>query len=702
MTFNDLIHRAKNIFLVTLFAYSCTQCNFFLPKKKQGSSSVQPEKKSLPFHLSLVQQVRWVGPGHDEDIKKLYNLISANELEALPDDHELTARSRFWADKMDVLMRAKYPQLDEANVPKPRIFVAADRDANAQSVSLPVCLDNVSISWGGQNTDRQLMEPLAFLSADGRVDTTKVVMPSGVLVDASEICSHQEIPASELNFLVGEILNKNYDQCSYSVNDKGNQNFEILANDQCQISEIIAKSHGANKVMIALTSDQIILNTGLFVGMQSEAEVVGVIAHELGHFYFGHSFTPDVNYFQTYFLTAPFLPVPLQDKNLKSFGEDLRKTMLKMDLLASQVEYLTTQIPEGILAEVPGQKYHTGVLQLINPQIVWNLKEMGCSESDSSCKDICTHLVSDWYYFKEHYQRKQMLARLSKLDQDKYLYIENELYACASAVRLDESAASKEFKEVVTHAFMGPKFDFGSFKASKYFTPQMLDEAADFGAFLTQFSAQIAKKYLPYSEESVTEFNQMESYYYELADEEAKYNRIFDDLEKKGNRDLIGQYTSEQEADIFAVEILAGLELDAKSMAQSSLSLLADDIKLLSAEEQQKIGKDLSTINLNYEYCQELQSNGWKDAQNNPVIIPIGTYESHHGGCFRTHILDKYADSFSVNGESAATKVADHDTWNRMKALAVMATQGKSETSTASSLMVSSNFEKRFLRRCQR
>jgi len=107
----------------------------------------------------------------------------------------------------------------------------------------------------------------------------------------------------------------------------------------------------------------------------------------------------------------------------------------------------------------------------------------------------------------------------------------------------------------------------------------------------------------------------------------------------------LGQYTTEQEADDFSVELLHGTQVGGSAAVNAYLSLLP--------ENERFGGFDLSR-----ERCQEIFSNQWVDPKGEFKVdlMPIGNYsENHHGTCFRVYNSDREIKAHRYSGKGSVS-----------------------------------------------
>lgn len=87
----------------------------------------------------------------------------------------------------------------------------------------------------------------------------------------------------------------------------------------------------------------------------------------------------------------------------------------------------------------------------------------------------------------------------------------------------------------------------------------------------------------------------------------------------------LGHYTTEQEADELAVEILSNLGLGAETAVDVEMAFLPEE-------------EDLGGWVLGRDRCEKMRANNWVDPDGyyNSLVLPIGNYsEQHHSACFR-------------------------------------------------------------------
>jgi hypothetical protein len=105
---------------------------------------------------------------------------------------------------------------------------------------------------------------------------------------------------------------------------------------------------------------------------------------------------------------------------------------------------------------------------------------------------------------------------------------------------------------------------------------------------------------------------------------DAEIRPIFAEAQKEH----LGRYTAEQEADELAAEFLTKIGINPEAAVRSLISLTSS--------------YDLSGAQL----CNALYRKNWRNEKGDVVILPLGEPSEyaegrHHGGCFRAYNLDR-------------------------------------------------------------
>jgi hypothetical protein len=223
--------------------------------------------------------------------------------EFFPESHPLVKRFQYWLDVIDARMRERYPDR-LAVVPKPLARVWASAGPNGFVVPIQQCV----------STPVQFKGPVAgnaeALSIVG-VNFSGLVFPAG-----DTLCLKNRGGEPEL---VEEWFGRNIGSCSLTVS--GGQ---LVVGESCKRTAALeaAQTNKAKAFSVTGTSPVVTLSSALFALLESEQQLVGVIAHELGHYYRSHPamWTKKYNFF--YRLGATNEPVkPVPDASLNELGE---------------------------------------------------------------------------------------------------------------------------------------------------------------------------------------------------------------------------------------------------------------------------------------------------------------------------------------------------------------------------------------------
>lgn len=305
--------------LVLLSAASSIACSVL---SDDPSSHEQDHTEGQPTYAHY--KWLWADDSLEEFKKNAAHGSWWSEPEYLPVDHPMAQRLQFWVDQMDGMLRAQMPRALE-NTPKPQIVIKVTSDPNAWVSGLPV-------SW---------KVPTRVMLADGPPQIEPHPLDAGTDADGGDGGLEGAAPpppppppARAAAFLLSRegkltepggqpVFERPHDDRSLSeLLAFGNDGFSkcrlaldgemLVFGDGCAVDRNLSSAR-ADSVAYYATSKWITFTTGIILSLMDEDRLVGVLAHELGHYYRTHVMQPSdqLNYF--YALgdaNAPTKPAP--------------------------------------------------------------------------------------------------------------------------------------------------------------------------------------------------------------------------------------------------------------------------------------------------------------------------------------------------------------------------------------------------------
>lgn len=221
----------------------------------------------------------------------------------LPASHALTRRAQFWLDRIDAMLRKKYPER-LAPVPKPVARVWKNADPNAFVSPVPVCLD-VAVRFEAKDGAKKTV-PRAFLSPAGLVEP-----PPG------EGCVKRSHTVAALAAFV-TWYNQEHPSCTLRLEGSPPT---VVVGANCRLDPQFQGKGGAKRLVFYATSSWVIFHSGIFETYPAEAQFVAIAAHELGHYYRAHPSASEEQYNYFYRLKERNeAKRPPPDASLGTFG----------------------------------------------------------------------------------------------------------------------------------------------------------------------------------------------------------------------------------------------------------------------------------------------------------------------------------------------------------------------------------------------
>ncbi len=566
------------------------------------SGAVSTGKHDTGKPVRSVLKSNWVELSKEQFLKKV---LKTNAGTALDNNHPMTKRLQGWTGKFDDYLRSVDP-VGMKNIPKPNVIIINSKEENAFVASAPVCYDIATTVGGGGSSVPAILfnkgkETLMALADGGRA-----LLDQCLPADVAELADIiKEYETSQPGCLVKLSPSKiEFGESCTGIRDNGSP---------------MARMSSSKLVLFKIPNWFVVL-APILNTMKDESSMVGVLAHELGHYYRSHALALPKQY-GFYYKISPNGNVaskPQADPSLQNSGNIAYK--------ASQLFEMTSRIPKGDGYDVSPFHY------LALGDIALQAQKKGLDSS--ACLELASY--------------NSNVDKASKLKGLPFSKVKNkEDYKTVAQLGLDclKDVEAAKISIDLEKAYSNPSFMpfkiVPEIAASKP-TLQIFAKGVSIIGFIAK-NATVASK-------SLTDkvFVDMESANNSL-DQELR--QALGDAYKAG----LGQYTTEQEADDFSVELLQGTKVGGTAAVQAYLNLIP--------ETAQFGGFDLSR-----ERCQEIYSNHWVDPKGEfrVDLIPIGDYsEVHHGSCFRAYNADR---EIKAHGYSAKGTVSfSSSEWSDLK-----------------------------------
>ena len=314
------MHKAPLLALVLFSAAaSSVACSVL---SDDPSSQEQDHTEGQPTYAQY--KWLWADDTLDEFKKNAAHGSWWGEPEYLPVDHPMAQRLQFWVDQMDGMLRAQMPRALE-NTPKPQIVIKVTSEPNAWVSGLPVSwkvptrVMRADASPGLEPPPPDLDAGLDPDGGDAGLDGGAPPPPPPAHAEAFLLSREGKlkVPGGQPLFerphderSLSELLafgNDGFSKCRLALDGE-----LLVFGDGCALDHSV-RGDRADSVAYYATSKWITFTTGIILSLMDEDRIVGVLAHELGHYYRTHVMQPSdqLNYF--YALgeaNAPTKPAP--------------------------------------------------------------------------------------------------------------------------------------------------------------------------------------------------------------------------------------------------------------------------------------------------------------------------------------------------------------------------------------------------------
>jgi hypothetical protein len=552
-------------------------------------------------------------------------LVGLDNTRYLNSTHELTAWVQGWVDRIDGKIRSEHPQ-QMANTPKPIAKVIKNGSANAFVAPVPVCYDvKVKIKGGTPN-------------AANTADAVYLDAKAGEFSSwpAQYKCVGGEDDLAEVKSFVST-FNAASTGCKFSVSTAG----VLEGNNECVRADDLGDTVAAKQVVLLQTANYVTVHTGIFPLMSEEA-LIGVIAHELGHYYRAHvtGAASDFDFFYTLGRNnVTVRPVPEADK--KEMGD---KAVAASTLLNATDTYTA----------ITGQKIRPELFMAVG-SVVSAVADL--TGAPAACKTANELIDSDDFV-------KAMgtypFAEANADMTDSYQDFETKVEACLKALKMSSgdtlTGTGIGYRKFLSHiespvwpTWLGRISDSGRRYVAKMngLALSRAGQTAPNGQTLADVTAALSKKMKSQDD----------------AGEQAL---------KVAHSSQLGQYTSEQEADEVAAEWVNDIGIAPTHMVDA----------------MRRLGKGSTTslrgFILGESDCEDLWKRDWMDANGSYFFVPIGDYsEVHHSTCYRMFNLDREIAAHDYETPSVNPPLLSSAAWlDLQRKAAGLAESADSEEST--------------------
>jgi len=562
-----------------------------------------------PTHSTLGYQ--WGFVNDDAYSRYIAPLIQIRD-NFLPADNPLTSRVQYWIDRFDANLRERHPDQLEG-VPKPKARIILNPSMNAFIAPVPVCHD-VEVRLRDHDSDEQA-EQIFFDIGGGAFE----LWPSDEIKCMP--ADNDQVARDEIAAAIRDFNERAPKGCKISLEKDGKRLF-IAPGKACEASESLISFGGSKQLVLLRTANWVNVYAGLITGM-SEREVVGVIAHELGHYYRSHVNARGDLY--NFFYKAGQDVSPSRPKPVAAMEEVGSAAYSGSALVASMDRF----------KRVPRQKFHSALFMAAGDIAT------GVCEKNSDCSKSCRQLTK--MAETDEFKQVTLLFPLRELNADGLkLYAEFE--TLASQCLADIPVVSPGMDDPGDKGGM----TWSAFlrKVSNPGWPGWVTDDVDVRIALTKWLRAIANRLperAPKGAKNVAAL--VRSVSTSLFDEEIDAVKAI----QAAYDQRLGFYTDEQEADEISAEWLAQIGIEPKAAVETYLR-----IGTWAEGEGKKASASL--LETPAGMCQELFDHDWRDKDGKFHFVAIGDYQdSHHHTCYRAFNVDREirAHRYKKEGDGA-------------------------------------------------
>ncbi|HYX32879.1 MAG TPA: M48 family metalloprotease [Oligoflexus sp.] len=319
------------------------------PKTSESSKTSHAPGRFLnddnPFQSTELDDERWVK--HEAEGQPTYSAR-----------HPMTQRLQAWADAIRRNMLKSTPALSVA--PRPIIRIVQSDKINAYVSTAPVCID-VRITTDPSVEQVADSPSHLMITEEGGVDMS--TRPEDCTAIQGDITAR--LQAAQYAF-------RNIRGCKMSIDSE-----RLALSPECLGGSSVSGNSFAGLSFNA-THNYITVYSAVLKSA-SEPQIVGLLAHELGHYYMAHSMIKGEDYDYFY---------ELKDKNSDSKPEPLAP-----DHPLSAVGERIRQLPPLYFPKIEGQEFHSALYKVVG-NMSYNIRDNQstyvCREDKPDCMTTCS------------------------------------------------------------------------------------------------------------------------------------------------------------------------------------------------------------------------------------------------------------------------------------------------------------------------
>ena len=536
-------------------------------------------------------------------------MVESSELFGLgstfyPDSHPAAKYLNAWIPEIHKIVQAT----NRSPAPMPKVVIAPIAVPNAYVAPTMTCIPIQVIFEGSKGTE---------------TSSVTVFSANDVLVNSSQPswCKKDTLDDDEITNLVA-LLFEDHKSCYKLDMKEKTLSLKATCFDSKSSQALFDTYKSTDAFAYFPTADRVYFHEGILSSL-TEADAFLVLVHELGHYYMGHA-SPTGEKYNYLYEQDQSHAIAGKPSPISSSGKyaDLDKEWRDVIIGPEQVSFVSNFV-------VPGQKYESWLFDFLKSSrgLIESLSASTAACDAGSCKAPCEALLG----YLTPPQSTLMLDAFPAIPlfdtpaaRAYYMAYEAKVPACLSQLKLKPNEVTA-LAGSLAHGRI--KLDPSDFDEKKI---QTMEDWAD-----------RVNELIPAAIES--------------------QNKAVAAVYKKLTKSNLGQYTTEQEADEFALEVAARMGKKPDDIVKTWLRF----IKSTNLAFQKLFGnaksKDKVELpgSVSTKECEDAYAKGFK------TPIPVGdfTERSHHSDCYR--VYDAFREAKLHAKELAALKAPRSPiTWN--------------------------------------
>jgi Zn-dependent protease with chaperone function len=513
-------------------------------------------------------------------------------------DDNVTLRLQAWADRLhdavaaDVLASTGEPLI----APRPTIVVVPSRTANAWVSGIPICLTTEPADLAEVGGARPTRTARMVFVENGRLREAFSLFGA-----PPQTCATAENWPGDLDAAIAFV--NAHSACKI---DRAGGRLRVSGAD-CAIET--AGPTTANQLTYYVTSPYIHFTTAMLALAADEHNIVGVITHELGHYYRAHAVSDLVMAKYNFWFEESDPPTTAAPQPVADTGalDAQRDQLFGVPFITVTGQQLSPRLNRAVVA---------GISQLL-PRLA--------ATPGAPCADAVAEL-GDWTEAFRGLGGTSVVQR----DAERYLRFEAALRRCDADVPVTVSGGDGALQLAAVQAAV-------SEYASAFASPPLA--AGSLREILDELHARASVR-----------------------------DRAGEDLFATIEARRLGFYTAEQEADAVSLRYYAELGLEPQTRIDGYLDLVRSHPELSdpSVFAARNGGMSLAT-------CDALYAADWTtigaDGTPVPAYVPLGELtDPHHGDCYRRFSLSQVLRAYGY--EPSGTPPAFAGPWEDVRAAA--------------------------------